>query len=26
LPKRSKKDAYDDTKSLKRRKFVPEVF
>ncbi|MGB0001771.1 MAG: polyphosphate kinase 2 [Candidatus Acidiferrales bacterium] len=26
LPKRSKNDAYDDTKFLKRRKFVPEVF
>jgi polyphosphate kinase len=26
LPKRSKKHAYDDTKSLKRRKFVPEMF
>ena len=26
LPKRSKKDAYDDTKFLKSRKFVPEVF
>jgi len=26
LPKRSKKDAYDDTKFLKRRKFVQEVF
>jgi polyphosphate kinase 2 len=26
LPKRSKKDAYDDSKCLKSRKFVPEVF
>jgi len=26
LPKRSKKDAYDDTKLLKSRRFVPEVF
>jgi polyphosphate kinase 2 len=26
LPKRSEKDAYDDTKFLKGRKFVPEIF
>ena len=26
LPKRSKKDAYDDTKFLKSRKFIPKVF